>query len=174
MGTLKTKKKEEVIKREGKKQRTRRRPDKDLTATKTATGREKWTFKREGREERSITCRFRICCSISRAFRGFLPNISNPEVSRSSRWIVRRFFRPNSCTGKRHQTLRTTGLSYLGQDEDNGVVPVPPAWMDLQRDVSREKNVLGLAVHTTARPASSRLRWGGGRVLALAMLGIAL
>ena len=41
MGTLKTKKKEEVIKREGKKQRTRRRPDKDLRATKTATGREK-------------------------------------------------------------------------------------------------------------------------------------
>ena len=41
MGTLQTKKKEEVIKREGKKQRTRRRPDKDLRATKTATGREK-------------------------------------------------------------------------------------------------------------------------------------
>ena len=41
MGTLKTKKKEEVIKREGKKQRTTTRPDKDLRATKTATGREK-------------------------------------------------------------------------------------------------------------------------------------
>ena len=43
-----------------------------------------------------ITCRFLICCSISRAFRGFLPNISNPDVSRSRRWIVLRFFRPNS------------------------------------------------------------------------------
>ena len=38
MGTLKTENKEEMIKREGKKQKTRRRPDKDLTATKTPTG----------------------------------------------------------------------------------------------------------------------------------------
>ena len=58
----------------------------------------------------------------------------------------------------RCQTRKTTGLSHLGEDEDDGVMPVPPAWMDLQRDVSREENVLGLAVHTTARPASSRLR----------------
>ena len=44
-----------------------------------------------------MTARLRICCSISRAFRGFRPNISSPEVSRSSRWIVRRFFRLYSC-----------------------------------------------------------------------------
>ena len=44
-----------------------------------------------------LTWRVRICVSISRAFAGFRPNISSPEVSRSSRWIVRRFFRLYSC-----------------------------------------------------------------------------
>ena len=31
------------------------------------------------------TCLFRICCSISLAFLGFLPNIKRPEVKRSKR-----------------------------------------------------------------------------------------
>ena len=31
-----------------------------------------------------LTWRVRICVSISRAFAGFRPNISSPEVSRSS------------------------------------------------------------------------------------------
>ena len=58
-----------------------------------------------------------------------------------------------------NQERRTTSLTHLCKDEDNGVVPVPPAWMDLEMDVSREgENVWLLAVHTTARPASSRLR----------------
>ena len=39
------------------------------------------------------TCLLRICCSMSRAFLGFRPNMSSPEVSLSRRWIVRRFFK---------------------------------------------------------------------------------
>ena len=31
----------------------------------------------------------------------------------------------------RCQTRKTTGLSHLGEDEDDGVMPVPPARMDL-------------------------------------------
>lgn len=39
------------------------------------------------------TCLFLICCSMSLALRGFLPNMSRPEVSLSSLWMVRRFFK---------------------------------------------------------------------------------
>lgn len=39
------------------------------------------------------TCLLRIWCSICRAFLGLLPKSNNPEVNRSNRWIVRKFFR---------------------------------------------------------------------------------
>ncbi len=39
------------------------------------------------------TCRFLIWCSICLAFFGLLPNNSNPDVNRSNRWIVRKFFK---------------------------------------------------------------------------------
>lgn len=51
------------------------------------------------------TCLFRICCSIWRAFFGLRPKSKRPEVSRSRRWIVRRFFRLNSLA-----SIKTTVL----------------------------------------------------------------
>lgn len=39
------------------------------------------------------TCRFLIWCSICLAFFGLLPNNNNPDVNRSNRWIVRKFFK---------------------------------------------------------------------------------
>ena len=39
------------------------------------------------------TCLFLICCSISLAFLGFLPNMRRPDVSLSRRWMVRKFFK---------------------------------------------------------------------------------
>jgi len=39
------------------------------------------------------TCRFRIWCSIWRAFLGDRPNKRRPLVRRSSLWMVRRFFK---------------------------------------------------------------------------------
>lgn len=39
------------------------------------------------------TCRFLICCSICRAFFGLRPNNSKPDVRRSNRWIVLKFFK---------------------------------------------------------------------------------
>lgn len=42
------------------------------------------------------TWRFRIWCSIWRAFFGLRPNSRRPDVRRSKRWIVRKFFKLNS------------------------------------------------------------------------------
>lgn len=42
------------------------------------------------------TWRFRIWCSIWRAFFGLRPNSKRPDVRRSKRWIVRKFFKLNS------------------------------------------------------------------------------
>lgn len=42
------------------------------------------------------TWRFRIWCSIWRAFFGLRPNNKRPDVRRSKRWIVRKFFKLNS------------------------------------------------------------------------------
>lgn len=39
------------------------------------------------------TCRFLIWCSICLAFFGLLPNNNKPDVNRSNRWIVRKFFK---------------------------------------------------------------------------------
>jgi hypothetical protein len=39
------------------------------------------------------TCRFLIWCSICLAFLGLLPNNNKPDVNRSNRWIVRKFFK---------------------------------------------------------------------------------
>lgn len=39
------------------------------------------------------TCLFLIWCSIWRAFLGLRPKSSKPDVSRSNRWMVRKFFK---------------------------------------------------------------------------------
>lgn len=39
------------------------------------------------------TCRLRIWCSIWRAFFGLRPNRRRPDVRRSNRWMVRKFFK---------------------------------------------------------------------------------
>ena len=157
------KKKQEMKKRKKNKnggkctQRKENKKKKNNKRVKEFLGRRSKSEQRylEGR----VTCRFLICCSISRAFRGFLPNISNPEVSRSSRWIVRRFFRPNSWKKKlQHQedsTSRT--LTFARMKTTVLCLYLPHGWTC--RRMRLESKMFGrLAVHTTARPASSRLR----------------
>lgn len=51
------------------------------------------------------TWRLRIWCSIWRAFFGLRPNNKRPDVKRSKRWIVRKFFKLNSLA-----SIKTTVL----------------------------------------------------------------
>lgn len=51
------------------------------------------------------TWRFRIWCSIWRAFFGLRPNNKRPDVRRSKRWIVRKFFKLNSLANMKTTVL---------------------------------------------------------------------
>lgn len=68
-----------------------------------------YTYSGKSPSTRHIYCfctwRFRIWCSIWRAFFGLRPNSRRPDVRRSKRWIVRRFFKLNSFA-----SMKTTVL----------------------------------------------------------------
>lgn len=68
-----------------------------------------YTYSGKSPSTRHIYCfctwRLRIWCSIWRAFFGLRPNSRRPDVRRSKRWIVRRFFKLNSFA-----SMKTTVL----------------------------------------------------------------
>lgn len=66
------------------------------------------------------TWRFRIWCSIWRAFFGLRPNSKRPDVRRSKRWMVRKFFKLNSFAKMNTTVLwryRPHGCTWYGFNE---------------------------------------------------------